>query len=607
MPARRKTTRPKAAKKRSTRRSGTKKGAAKKGAAKKGGARKSAAKSSAAKTAREAGEIRMLVRTAKVSTAAQVARAVGAVAGRRVKAEPLYPEKRKSEQIEFLVRIPATTPVEAQPAFAFELAHRVRDESEGLVAYAEPDVPQRPSVAFPDVVTRSPGAVDEANIAGDVVGNLCNEKRTPPADHYWHLREMHVPQAWELSVASGAPTRGEGVRIGHLDTGWTTHPELRPSLDLNGQHDFVDDDKNAEDPLAKGNPFHGSRTGSVIASAFDGLLPGSTEPFPLELSGVAPRAKLVPVRVVKSVIVFFNGDVARGIRHAAERDCHVISMSLGGVAGGSLRDAVKHAVERNVIVCAAAGNCVGLVVQPASYPESIAVAATNSSNRPWKGSSRGSAVDIAAPGAQVWTAARPTPNDPRAVDQGEGTSFAVAGVAGIAALWLAHHGRATLLKAYAASGVKLQYVFKHCLQRSARDIGLPKGDFGAGFADAEATLRCPLPDPSQVATLATRAIAARDSFDAVAADLLGPVPPVMGNLALAGLRGAESGAERDLLVQEFAQICFDHPNAHKAYQRGLVLAATTGGALGDDPSALLDAGGIAKYASPRLRSRLTHR
>jgi len=547
----------------------------------------------------------LLVRTAKVSTPAQVATAVGAVAGRRVRAEPLYPEKRKSEQIEFLVRVPTSTAAESLPAFAFELAHRVRDESEGTIAYAEPDVLQRPSVAFPDVATRAPGALEEANIFGDLLGSLCNEKRTPPADHYWHLRQMHVPQAWEVSVASGAPTRGDGIRIGHLDTGWTTHPELRSSLDLNGQHDFVDGDPNAEDPLAKGNPFHGSRTGSVIASVFDGLLPGSTDPFPLELSGVAPRAKLVPVRVVKSVVVFFNGDVARGIRHAAEHDCHVISMSLGGVAGGSLRDAVKHAVERNVIVCAAAGNCVGFVVQPASYPESIAVAATNSSNHPWKGSSRGSAVDITAPGAQVWTAARPSPNDPRAVDQGEGTSFAVAGVAGIAALWLAHHGRATLLKTYAASGVKLQYVFKHVLQKSARDIGLPKGDFGAGFADAEATLRCPLPDPGQVSTLAATAIAARDSFDAVAADLLGPVPPVIGNLALAGLRGAESGAERDLLVQEFAQICFDHPNAHKAYQRGLALAAATaGGALGDDPSALLDAGGIAKYASGRLRVRL---
>src|SRR5688500_16554867 len=307
MPARRKTTRAtkKAAKKGTMPRSARKQGGAKKRAAK-----KSVAKKNAAATTSASEELRLIVRTVKVATPAQVASSVAAVAGRKVRAEPLYPEKAKSEQLEFLVHVPASVSAESLPAFAFELAHRVRDESERMFAYVEPDLLQRPSVAFPDVVTRTPGTLNEANIAGDVVGNLCNEKRTPPADHYWHLREMHVPQAWELSVASGAPTRGEGVRIGHLDTGWTTHPELRPSLDLNGQHDFVDDDKNAEDPLAKGNPFHGSRTGSVIASAFDGLLPGSTEPFPLELSGVAPRAKLVPVRVVKSVIVFFNGDVA---------------------------------------------------------------------------------------------------------------------------------------------------------------------------------------------------------------------------------------------------------------------------------------------------------
>src|SRR5215207_7986903 len=209
MPARRKTTRPtKAAKK-----SATKRSARKKGSAKRGGTKKSATKKTIARTARDAGELRLLVRTAKVSTPAQVATAVGAVAGRRVSAEPLYPEKRKSEQIEFLVRVPTSTAAESLPAFAFELAHRVRDESEGAIAYAEPDVLQRPSVALPDVATRAPGALEEANIFGDLLGSLCNEKRTPPADHYWHLRQMHVPQAWEVSVASGAPTRGDGIRI----------------------------------------------------------------------------------------------------------------------------------------------------------------------------------------------------------------------------------------------------------------------------------------------------------------------------------------------------------------------------------------------------------
>ncbi len=540
-------------------------------------------------------------------TAAAATRLLQSSAGRSAKAEPMYRgAKSAREHTEFLARISGAT--SATPAQAFQLAHKVRDESNGQFIWVEPDIEQVPSVAFPDVAAQPGGDLAIRGDVGGVVSGLCTEKATPPADHYWHLRRLNVPQAWDFSETSNAVARGRGIRIGHLDTGWTTHADLHPALDLNGQFDFVDDDPIARDEMASGNPFHGSRTGSVIASPFPGDLPDESAAFPGDLSGVAPEAKLVPIRVVKRVVVFFNGDVARGIRHAADNDCHVISMSLGGVAGNSLRDAVRHAVSKNVIVCAAAGNCVRMVVQPASYPESIAVAATNSNNRPWKGSCRGSAVDVTAPGAQVWTAAKPTPSNPRPVDQGEGTSFAVAGVAGIAALWLAHHGRDTLLDFYRQANVPLQFVFRHIVRQTARDIGLPKGEFGAGFADAEAVLRCPLPSPSSISTEAVTAIAAAGSFDATVGDLLQPVPPLVRDLATAGLRSSDSSAERDLLLQEFAQICFDHPNAHAAFNHGLVLASASAAATGArDIGALLDPAGIAKYASPRLREKLMRR
>ncbi len=147
------------------------------------------------------------------------------------------------------------------------------------------------------------------------------------------------------------------------------------------------------------------------------------------------------------------------------------------------------------------------------------------------------------------------------MDQGEGTSFAVAGMAGIGALWLAHHGRDSLIDFYRSGDVPLRYVFRHIIQKTARDIGLPKNDFGAGFVDAEAVLKFPLPDPQHVFTEAATAIGAADPIEGVVTDLLSPVQPLVRNLAMAGLRSGESAAERDLLAQEFAQICFDHPNA----------------------------------------------
>lgn len=50
---------------------------------------------------------------------------------------------------------------------------------------------------------------------------------------------------------------------------------------------------------------------------------------------------------------------------------------------------------------AAAGNCVGVVVYPARYEEVIAVAGINKADQPWKGTCRGEAVDISAPGEFV--------------------------------------------------------------------------------------------------------------------------------------------------------------------------------------------------------------
>ena len=97
---------------------------------------------------------------------------------------------------------------------------------------------------------------------------------------------------------------------------------------------------------------------------------------------------------------------------------------------------------RAVVVLAAAGNCAIVVVWPARYDEVIAVAGINVRNEPWRGSCRGGAVDISAP-AEFVPRAKRNPADgggPNVVAGGQGTSFAVAITAGVAALWLGHHG-----------------------------------------------------------------------------------------------------------------------------------------------------------------------
>jgi subtilisin family serine protease len=216
--------------------------------------------------------------------------------------------------------------------------------------------------------------------------------------------------------------------------------------------------------------------------------------------------------------VLWNGDVARAIQHAVDNDCHVISMSLGGLGSEAIEEAVNDAVDRGVIVLAAAGNQVSFVVAPANYPRCIAVAACNVDRRPWRGSAHGKAVAITAPGENVWVAqpARPAESNNRC-DPGSGTSYAVAATAGAAALWLAHHGRDTLLDRYRGSRT-LQDVFRELVQQTAaRPPQWDPRNYGPGILDVDALLQAPLP----AATRSFRRLARRDAQARTAVERLG--------------------------------------------------------------------------------------
>lgn len=182
----------------------------------------------------------------------------------------------------------------------------------------------------------------------------------------------------------------------------------------------------------------------------------------------------------------------KAINYAVEHDCHVISISLGSAnLSRSLHKAIRRAVRKGVIVLAAAGNQVKIVTIPARYNEVIAVAGCDSDMNPWSGSSRGHDVDVTAPAKGVWKAAYK--KDTPSVVPGNGTSFAVATTAGVAALWLAYWGRDALIEHY-GSPEKMVVGFKQLLQSTCnRDNNLPQNNkWGAGIVDAEKLLNVEL-------------------------------------------------------------------------------------------------------------------
>ena len=313
-------------------------------------------------------------------------------------------------------------------------------------------------------------------------------------DYEWSLRKANVLDAWRL-FWSRPP--GEGIRVGHPDTGYTLHPDFADTarLLIADGYDYDDDDSDPLDDMDDGfldNPGHGTGTGSVILSGVGGVSAG-TVPF---VSGAAPNALLIPIRTTESVVLFSMRGLRQAVDHAVARGAQVISISLGGpFPGFGTRRVMERAINAGTIVLAAAGNQVESVVFPAAFDEVIAVAASNIRDQPWIGSSHGDAVDITAPGQSVWRAVveRKSRGLQYQVKRGNGTSFAVATTAGVAALWLAYHGWTVLVRRYMQPH-NVPRVFKQLLQSTCRTPrGWDTAEYGPGIVDARKLLETPLP------------------------------------------------------------------------------------------------------------------
>ena len=365
------------------------------------------------------------------------------------------------------------------PGAAWDAVYRLREQpqvihAEPLFKYEVADVQQPP-------VARAAGGGDDPATAGNFE---------------WSLQNANVIGAWAL-FDNGQP--GAGVTVGHPDTGFTPHPDLAdPERLLVAEgFDFEDDDPNPIDDLDDeflDNPGHGTGTGSVIVSN-RGPAPGL--PPPAFVSGAAPFASLIPIRTTESVVLFSMRGLRRAIDHAVSKSAQVISISLGGpLPSPALKAAIQRATDAGAIVLAAAGNQVRVVVFPAAFEETIAVAASTFDDEEWAGSSRGDAVDITAPGASVWRARVERGSNGGfdfSVNRGNGTSFAVATTAGVAALWVSFHGFKTLVSQYGAA--QIARVFKSLLQSTCRTPpGWDTANFGPGIVDARALLAAPLPN-----------------------------------------------------------------------------------------------------------------
>ncbi|HEU4944642.1 MAG TPA: S8 family serine peptidase [Solirubrobacterales bacterium] len=297
--------------------------------------------------------------------------------------------------------------------------------------------------------------------------------------------------AWEHLEAAGHPG-AEGVTVAVLDTGVAYRAKgkrFRRSPDFTaGQfakgYDFVDND-----PLPLDENGHGTHIAGTIAEKTNNGV---------GLTGIAYRAKLLPVRVLDEEGRGEADDIARGIRFAVDEGADVINMSFNfGCARDvpGVDEALRAAYNRGVITVASVGNLgsEACVAPPATGPYVIGVGGSTEGGCLGGYSLAGRDVDLIAPGGgppapgcpsisagSIYQVTLKPGSTRRFAEPGNyiGTSMSAAHVSGVAAMVLASGTVDRKKKPGRVTAVTQR------LRRTARDLGQPETRQGAGLIDA---------------------------------------------------------------------------------------------------------------------------
>lgn len=226
----------------------------------------------------------------------------------------------------------------------------------------------------------------------------------------WQISAFNLPDVWKIS-------QGEGVKIAVLDSGVDlNHPDLKDNL-LPGMN-FINKNKKPQDDCS-----HGSHCSGIMVA----------ENNAIGVVGVAPKAKVIPVKVLDKKGNGNLEDVANGIRWATDNKADFVTMSLGSpVPLPILERAINYAEKKGTICICAAGNCgpSDAIFYPANYKNTIAVGSINANLTRSDFSATGN-LDFMAPGNDILSTV-----PPNWYGVMSGTSQAAPFVAGICALLL---------------------------------------------------------------------------------------------------------------------------------------------------------------------------
>jgi subtilisin family serine protease len=322
----------------------------------------------------------------------------------------------------------------------------------------------------------------------------------PCAGRQWSLTAIKAPQAWRT-------VRGGGVIVAVVDTGVDlSHPDLRGRLLVRPGSDLIRNTASRcpfQRPLrprrslavARDENGHGTHVAGIVAAATANRR---------GIAGVAPAARVLPVKVLDRTGAGTDRAVARGICFAVRNGVKVINLSLGhdpitsvtvSGSGADTNRAVSFAHARGVAVVIAAGNeSFRSCDFPASHAKALCVGAVDRRGLRARYSNFGTAVGVVAPGGageltecadddDVWSTILPRAERDCGQDGYEplaGTSMAAPHVAGVAALIAARFPRRATP----------DFIYDR-LKTTADDLGVPGVDpfHGYGRVNAQRAVR----------------------------------------------------------------------------------------------------------------------
>ena len=264
-------------------------------------------------------------------------------------------------------------------------------------------------------------------------------------NHRYRLQGNGVTYGQQQIGWQPDPDCGAGKVLGQLDSGVAAdHPALQGAA--------IEQKVFLPAGVAEASRDHGTASAALL------LGNGSND-----VNGLLPAATLYAASVFRQGAGGAETDSAlllQGLDWLAGVPVPVVAMSLGGPRNQVLEVVIRQLHQRGMRFAAAVGNDGKRSAPqwPAAQPEVVAVTAVDARQRLYRKANQGEAVDIAAPGVEVWTAKA----------EGKygymtGTSFAVPFVAAA----LTHATPATLIA-------------------NAQDLGEPGKDsqFGAGLLRA---------------------------------------------------------------------------------------------------------------------------